>query len=150
VARHRQLDGGESSVRLVGKFKALSFLEYGTEKHFQEVRVMIMEVVEIETENLKAYVVDETIAEHVTRLKNPGEWGGNPELHAANLLYKRNEAGPAELAGPRKSPAARSGPRYRCTSENTSSPNVLAQCATILGLAKKMHYCTAFGAVSGN
>ena len=70
-------------------FKALSLLEYGTEKHFQEARAMIMEVVEIETDFLKAYVVDETLAERVTRLKNPGEWGEHPELHAANLLYKR-------------------------------------------------------------
>jgi hypothetical protein len=70
-------------------FKALSFLVYGTEKLFQEVREMIMEVVQAEKEYLKAYVVDETIADHVTRLKNPGEWGEHPELYAANLLYKR-------------------------------------------------------------
>jgi hypothetical protein len=48
------------------------YLSWNTEQRstFKRSVLMIMEVVEIETENLKAYVVDETIAEHVTRLKN--------------------------------------------------------------------------------
>jgi len=70
-------------------FKALSTVVYGTEKHYQKVREMVVEVVGIEAEYLKAYVHTETFADHVTRLKKPGEWREHPELYAANLLFKK-------------------------------------------------------------
>jgi hypothetical protein len=50
-------DGGGECM-----FKTLSVVVYGDEKYFAEVRQMVMTVVDIEKELLKAYVHTETIA----------------------------------------------------------------------------------------
>ncbi|KAJ0392292.1 hypothetical protein ATCC90586_009246 [Pythium insidiosum] len=74
-------------------FRALSDQFYGTEAFHTEIRQRIADFLEreksffqpfVEHEQLHAF---EPIAAYCARMRNDGEWGGNPELFAAAQLF---------------------------------------------------------------